>query len=163
MGNLTIYNQKGFSLIEAMIAMVILSIGLLAVGLMQIGAMKGNSNAISRTDGVAMAQSVMDILRTLPVEDPLLSGGSNLGAGMPAGNNLPTAAEIATADHPGDEIFASNPIPSINGQNYTIFWNVAENSPIADTRTVRVFVYWNDQKFGLNRAIMTSVVGGLYL
>ena len=163
MKRLIIDNQKGFSLIEAMIAMVILSVGLLAVGLMQIGAMKANTNAISRTDGVAMAQSVLDTLRTLPVDDPLLSGSGDLGAGMPAGNNLPTDDEIDDADHSGDEIFMSNRVFGVNGQKYTIFWNVIENSPVADTRTVRVFVYWNDQKFGLNRTIMTSVVGGLYL
>lgn len=156
-------NQNGFSLIEAMIAMVVLTVGLLAVGLLQIGAIKGNTNAISRSDGVAIAQTVLDELRSRPIDDTLLNTGANLNAGQPAGNTLPTAANIAAADHSGDEIFPTNQFTSQNGQTYTVLWNVLDNIPVTGAKTVRVFVYWNDQHFGVNRAIMTSVVGGLYL
>jgi type IV pilus assembly protein PilV len=158
-------NQQGFSLIEAMIAMVILSVGLMAVGLMQIGAMKGNTNALSRGDGVAMAQSVMDTLRSLPMDDDLLKDDEptpivDLDLGVDT-NYADLDPDAAT--HSGSELFGSDEITGVNNQTYTIFWNVDDDSPIAETKTVRVFVYWNDQKFGLNRAIMTSVVGGLYL
>lgn len=156
-------NQKGFSLIEAMIAMMILTIGLLAVGLMQVSAMKGNTNALSRTDGVAFAQSVMDRLRALPMSDALLTdtdGGVNLNAGMATGGGDPNPA---VADHPPTLLYGANPITGMNGQSYTIFWNVTDNTPVTGAKTLRVFVYWTDPKFGLNRAIMTSVLGGLYL
>ena len=157
MKNRFLKNQQGFSLIEAMIAMVILSVGLLAVGLMQISAIKGNTNALSRTDGVAMAQSVMDRLRGLPIDDALLSdvdpASTNLDDGRAAGG----APDDTLAGH--SEGLVTGP----NGQNYTVFWNVDEDTPVANAKTVRVFVYWTDQKFGLNRTIMTSVIGGLYL
>ncbi|MCD6527863.1 MAG: type IV pilus modification protein PilV, partial [Desulfuromonas sp.] len=163
MRKLTIQNQQGFSLIEAMIAMVILSIGLLAVGLMQIGAMKANTNAISRSDGVTMAQSVMDTLRSLPLNDDRLSDNDNttidLDDGRAVGNNAPIAAN---AGHEGDEIFATNPTLGMNGKNYNIFWNIDDDTPVTGTKTIRLFVYWTDQKFGLNRVITTSVLGGLY-
>jgi len=155
-----IKNQKGFSLIEALVAMVILTVGLLAVGLMQIGAMKGNSNAIGRSDGAAIAQSAMDTLRTLPLNPPVathpLSGGADLDAGA-------TNPDGAGAGHFGSEIFASDTVVGANGQTYTIFWNVRDDIPVTSAKTVRVFVYWTDPKFGQNRAIMTSVLGGLYL
>ena len=154
-------NQSGFSLIEALVAMAILSIGLLAVSLMQIGAMKGNSNAINRSDGSAIAQSVMDTLRSVPLDNSLLTAvGDDLDNGIATGGNQPIPGD---ADHTGTEIFGTNPVAGANGQSYTVFWNVLDDSPVTNAKTIRVFVYWNDSRFGLNRAITTSVVGGLYL
>ena len=158
MKNLPIQNQNGFSLIEAMIAMVILSVGLMAVGLMQIGAMKGNSNALGRSDGVAMAQSQLDTLRCLPFNDPLLTdNGSTINAGRAVGGVF----DDTLAAHTIGEV------AGINGQQYTIFWNIDDNDIDGDgdidTKTIRLFTYWTDQKFGLNRVIVTSVLGGLYL
>lgn len=149
-------NRQGFSLIEVIVAMAILTFGLLAVGLMQIGAMKGNVNATGRSSGVSVAQSVMDDLRSLPLDHALLQD-VNVGAldrGAAAGGTPPDPAQ---ADHNPGAITA----PS--GQVFTVFWNVADDTPLDSAKTVRVFVYWNDPHFGLNRAIMTSVVGGLYL
>ena len=60
---------------------------------MQIGAMRANTNALGRTDGVAIAQSVLDTLRALPLDDPLLldgggahNGTAGLNDGAPADN-----------------------------------------------------------------------------
>lgn len=148
--------QQGFSLIEVIVAMAILTFGLLAVGLMQIGAMKGNTNSIGRSSGVAVAQSVMDDLRSLPLDHALLDD-VNVGfldRGAASGGADPNATQ---ADHnPGT-------ITAASGQVFTVFWNVADDTPLVSAKTIRVFVYWNDSHFGLNRAIMTSVVGGLYL
>jgi len=157
-----LHSQSGFSLVEAMIAMVILAVGLLAVGLMQISAMKGNTNALSRGDGVSFAQSVMDTLRSIPMDSALLvdNGGTNLDDGIAAGNVAPNPGN---ADHSGTELFGANPTAGLNGMNYTIFWNVDDDIPVSGAKSVRVFVYWNDNKFGRNRVIVTSVVGGLYL
>lgn len=156
----TIHNQHGFSLVEAMIAMVILMVGLLAVGLMQIGAMKGNTNALGRADGVAMAESVMDTLISFSLDNALLTdNGSVLDAGAATAGNPPVPGN---ADHTGSELFGANPVQGANGMNYTVFWNIADDSPTADAKTVRLFVYWDDQRFGLNRVVSTTVVGGLY-
>ncbi|MCK4503060.1 MAG: prepilin-type N-terminal cleavage/methylation domain-containing protein [Desulfuromonadales bacterium] len=152
MRKLLIKNQRGFSLIEAMIAMVILSIGLMAVGLMQIGAMKANANAFSRSDGVVMAQSVMDTLRCLPLDDDLLV---DTGTAIDAGKAVGGVFNDALADQSLGNVVGSN------GQNYTIFWNVVDDT-LTNSKTVRLFVYWTDQS-GLNRTIVTSVLGGLYL
>ena len=99
-------NQRGFSLIEAIVAMAILTVGLLAVGLMQISAMKGNTNALSRGDGVAVAQSVMDMLRSLPLDHNLLADEDPPVADL----DLGAAANYAglapgSATHSGAELF----------------------------------------------------------
>ncbi|MBW2185562.1 MAG: prepilin-type N-terminal cleavage/methylation domain-containing protein [Deltaproteobacteria bacterium] len=159
-----IHNQQGFSLVEAMIAMVILSIGLMAVGLMQISAMKSNTNALSRSDGVAISQSVMDTLRCLPLNDIRISDVDTSAVNLNDGSSVGGANPVAgNAGHQGDEIFATNPILGSNGQSYNIFWNIDDDTPIEGAKTLRLFVYWTDQRFGLNRVIVTSILGGFYL
>jgi type IV pilus assembly protein PilV len=152
-------NQRGFSLVEALIAMVLLSVGLLAAGLLQIGGIKANANAAGRTSGVSLAQSVMDDLRTLPLDDDLLSdtdgdGATGLNAGMASSGGNPTPDN---ADQSRGQVTTSD------GRTYTVFWNVVEGAPVNGTKTLRLFVYWNDQKFGLNKVVMTTVLGGYYL
>ena len=159
---ISLSNQKGFSLIEALIAMLILSVGLLAVAMLQVSAMKANTNALSRTDGVSVAQSVLDTLRTLPMSDARLSDGDDtddLYTGMAtSGTNFTPD----NADHSGSELYGSDSITGPTGQTYTIFWNVADNDD-TNSKTVRLFVYWTDQKLGLDHTIVTTVLGGLYL
>lgn len=134
--------------------MVILSVGLMAVGLMQIGAMKGNTNALGRSDGLAVAQSQLDLLRALPMNDAQLAdNGSVLDAGQAVGGVF----DDTQADH------TNGSVTGANGQSYTVFWNVLDDTPVAGAKTIRLFTYWTDQKFGLNRVITTSVLGGLYL
>ena len=149
-------NQKGFSLVETLIAIVVLSVGLLAVSLLQIGAMKGNSNAIGRTMGVSLAQSYMDDLKSRSLDDPLLvdsgDNGDNLDDGQASGSSAPAPA---SADHSAGQITADD------GRVYTVFWNVTDDVPVSGSKAVRVFVYWNDQRFGLSRVIVTSVLGGV--
>jgi|LGVF01.2.fsa_nt_gb type IV pilus assembly protein PilV len=148
-------NEHGFSLIEAMIAMVILSIGLMAVGLMQIGAMRANTSASNRGDGMAVAQSTLDRLRGLPLDDTLLADNNSLiDAGSAPAGGVP---DDTLADHSDGTVIGSN------GQSYTVFWNITDNAPVTGAKTIRLFVYWTDQRFGLNRVISTSVIGGLYL
>ena len=144
--------------------MVLLSIGLLGAGLMQIGSMKANTNAAGRTFGVGLAQSVMNDLRSRPLDyvlsatDPLDDedgdGRAGLDDGMAVGGGNPIPAN---ADQSMGQITASD------GRDYTIFWNVADNMPMNGTKTLKLYVYWNDAKFGLNKVIMTTVLGGFYL
>ncbi len=55
--------QKGFTLVEVLVALVILSIGLLGVAGMQINGMKGNHNAFLRSQGLQYAYEVLDMMR----------------------------------------------------------------------------------------------------
>jgi len=158
-----IRNQRGFSLIEALIAMVLLSIGLLGAGLMQIGGIKANTNAAGRTTGLGVAQSIMEDLRSLPLDDARLSDtgsrGNNLDDGRPVAGGNPIPLD---ADQRWDGT-ATGLYTAADGQTYTVFWNVDQDAPLDGARTLRLFVYWNDQRFGLNKVVMTTVLGGLYL
>jgi prepilin-type N-terminal cleavage/methylation domain-containing protein len=69
--------EAGFTLIELMVAIAILTIGLLAVASMQIASIGGNRSAYRTTEGVTLAQDRMERLLFRPFADPLLDVGNN--------------------------------------------------------------------------------------
>lgn len=156
MGRILMKNQRGFSLVEALIAILLLGVGMLATGLMQIGGIEGNANATGRTVGLSLAQSIMEDLRGRPLDDPLLSdvGGQGLDDGM---------ATVGQQPNPSAADCSAGQITTSDGRNYTVFWNVAEDMPVTKTKTVRLFVYWSGPKFGQHRIVLTTVLGGFYL
>ena len=63
---LSISREEGFTLIEIMITLVILSIGLLALAGLQISAIKGNSFSRRMTTAVIMAEQTIEQIRSTP-------------------------------------------------------------------------------------------------
>ena len=68
-------NEEGFNLIEVLVAISILTIGLLAVAKMQGTALSGNSFAGAVTESSTLAQDRLEILLSLPYNDPTLVNG----------------------------------------------------------------------------------------
>ena len=60
------YKERGFTLIEVLIAMAIFSIGILGVGTMQIRSTTGNTSARIRTEASIWAQDRVETLMLLP-------------------------------------------------------------------------------------------------
>ncbi len=82
------YKERGFTLIEVLIAMAIFSIGILGVGTMQLRSTSGNTSARIRTEASIWAQ---DLVETLMLEDYSTSslltvGNHNNPPGTVAGN-----------------------------------------------------------------------------
>lgn len=75
--------QQGFSLIEVLIAMAILSIGLLAIASMQIGAINGNVSANRRSVSEKLGTDTMERLIRLNWSDSDLSIGNHTDPGNP--------------------------------------------------------------------------------
>lgn len=70
-------NEKGFTLIEALIALAIFSIGILAVATMQITAMNSNTIARLQTEAAALAVNEMERLNGLVYTDTDLNNGTH--------------------------------------------------------------------------------------
>ena len=123
-----ISNNKGFTIIEVLIAILILSVGILAAAGMQIGAIQGNAGSAELNGAMSLASGQLETLLATPWT----------AAGVPAdtgtlgvlGLNANTAA---TAD-------ASPPQP---GTPYTMYINVASLNPPTNTlQQVNVIVTW---------------------
>lgn len=125
-------DQKGFTLIELMVTLVVLSIGLLAIAFMQITAIHGNS----------FSNKMM--------------GANQLGARYIEEINLMNYSKVVDNDSDGesglsDNTAATADLSDLNvavggvGTTYDVFWNVATNLPGINTKTIRVIVTWLEE------------------
>ncbi|MFH1975916.1 MAG: prepilin-type N-terminal cleavage/methylation domain-containing protein [Pseudomonadota bacterium] len=71
------FNNKGFSLIEVMIALAIFSIGILGVASMQILSVNYNSHARRLTEATTRGVETLETLMILPYDSDDLDSGSN--------------------------------------------------------------------------------------
>ena len=111
--------EKGFTLLEVLIAISIFAIGILGVASMQITAIGGNTSARTHTEAATWAADRVERLMALPYNHPDLDA-------------------------------ANNPHPATEGV-YNIVWNVTDNTPITNTKTITVIVTWNTR--GANRSV----------
>ena len=65
-------SENGFTLMEVLIAVAIFSIGILGVAALQSGSIKGNTSARGATDIAVIASDCLEMLRSLPYDDPAL-------------------------------------------------------------------------------------------
>jgi len=125
--------EEGFTLLEVIVAISILTIGILAVASMQISSIRGNSFAGGVTEGTTWAGDQVERLVALPYDDPLLQdtdGDAAAGLSDTGFDNDPDTQ--ADADQ-----------QAIEGR-YIIYWNVADDTPITNTKTINVTVTWTD-------------------
>jgi len=94
--------QKGFTLIEILIAMAILAIGILGVLKMQISAIKGNATAMRLTEKFSITSNQIEYLMTLPYDHSdldMTNGTVRLPADQPlAGYTMSWTVEDNTDD-----------------------------------------------------------------
>lgn len=64
-------SQQGFSLVELLVAIVILAVGLLGLSGLQVSAMKTNSKSEGILAANSLAQMVIEEVMSLPGSDPL--------------------------------------------------------------------------------------------
>ncbi|TKB09377.1 type IV pilus modification protein PilV [Desulforhopalus sp. IMCC35007] len=73
-------NQKGFTLLEVLIALVILAIGILTVAAMQTTAIRGNATASHMTIANASTTDLFERLLNVSYDDALLTDGVHTDA-----------------------------------------------------------------------------------
>ena len=131
-------NNKGFTLLEILIAMLILSFGLLALAGMQVSGIKGNAGAIALTEAAVIGTNKIEQLMALPYDDPELSDTDNDGTNQDGDDN-------GTDDDGGDFGLADVPGGADHSETidrYDVYWNVAVDEPMGNTLRIRVFVRW---------------------
>ena len=125
------HNEEGFTLLEVLVAISILTFGLLAIGSMQVTSIRGNHFAGKVTDGTYLACDKMEDLMSRSYVhadlDPV--GNTHIDPSPPAG--------------------------------FTVEWVVAADSPLVDTKTVTVTVKWQDhgkQKTASVRQVVPRII-----
>ena len=114
-------NEAGFTLLEVIAAVSILTVGLLAVASMQTAAIQANDKAYRVTEGTTWAQNRLEYLMALPYEASLLSLGDD--------------QEDPSKDDPD----SPQPPPG-----YTITYNV-DPGPVTNTKLITVIAAQQDR------------------
>ena len=146
-------DQQGFTLIETVVAIGILSIGIVTLISMQTTAIRGNSQASHQT--IASDWSA-DQLEQIFAWEYTIDGNDNPLLVDQTGNG------VGGFDHT-DEAGAladGGPIVSPDG-SYTIYWNIADDLLMPETKSVRVIV--ERQEKGVIKTVTMDYLKAKYL
>ena len=132
-------NEKGFTLLEVIVAISVLTIGLLAVASMQVLAIKGNTLAFGVTEATSWAADQMEKLMIMPYDPDPGADDDPLDDKDKDGKSGLEDDTLVTADH------------NVTRGKYTVYWNIAVDAEANDTKTVNVIVTWRDH--GIQKSI----------
>ena len=128
--------QDGFTLIEILIAVVILTVGLLAVGTMQISAIKGNFMSGNTSIALTLASEKMEDLFNRDFNDPDNSDSNT--------SNNASLTSITNVDHQ-ENLNADGSVSA--GGLYRRIWNIADMaSPWPSMKEITVIVTWENNR-----------------
>lgn len=146
--------EQGFTLVEIMVATVILSIGLLASASMQLSAVHVNSSANGMTAATNLAQSSLEELMALQYTqvftDPDLISDEAVGGTLEPftdsnSNGLWDFGE-SYVDSNGNSVWDAAHVDPNPPPGYTITWSVIDNRPVEHVKLIRMYVTQNDKK-----------------
>lgn len=136
--------QSGFTLIEALIAVVILAIGLLGIAGLQATNLKNNLSAYNRSQATMLAYDMADRIRANSTEANLLATSAYVAAS--------TASEQATCKN------TTGCLPALMAQNDRAQWNANISNALpsgtgsitvdAASRTYTITITWDDNRNG---------------
>ena len=143
-------SERGFTLVEVLIALVVFSVGLLGIAGLQITSLKANHGSATRTQAVYLAYDVIDRMRANPTAaiagaykialDVTPTGGTVAGDDLVAWrNNIANALPVGSVSPSGSVEFD----PATNLFTVKIVWDdshadVASTQRAADVVTFSV-------------------------
>jgi len=133
-------SRKGFTLLEVLIAFIILAVGLLGLAALQIIAIKANAFSKEMTQASAIAQAKLEELKNLPFSDVKLHPTDSPGSSDCDDPNLCCLEEQDCHPFPNEsEDWYQE---EIKGVTYMIRHKVWENTPSNGMRKVKLWVEW---------------------
>ena len=146
----TVFRQRGFSLIEALVAFLILSVGMLGIASLQLISLKAGKTAELRTVAVIKAEEILERIRNNPaavlsyaVTDGDLGVDNNCDDG--GGTiNVCNSAEMAEDDIYNWKSDLRTSLPDNAGTTATV--DVVAPAPgVNPTATVTVTISWQER------------------
>jgi len=125
--------NAGFTLIESMLAMAILSISLLALAGLQLTALRGNAMSRRMATAVSLAEQKLEQLKNTPYV--------NIVSESPPVNIDPDTGQVTA-----------------NVTQWTREVVVTDASPMVNTKTVTVTVTWQDQS-RTHKVPLVTIIG----
>jgi type IV pilus assembly protein PilV len=130
--------QKGFTLLEVIIAISILTVGILAMASLQGSAIIANASATDITDATTLASDRLEKLASLAYDDTDLNDTDGDGAtGLIDTGFDSDPLTVNDADYGIIQQTA-------RGKTYSVYWNIAEDDPKVGTKMIQVVVAWED-------------------
>jgi type IV pilus assembly protein PilV len=128
-------DRRGFSLVEVLIAIFLLSIGIMGMATLQARGIRSNDLANRTTQAGTLAQFKLEEF----IHRTSATGGETFAAG--------------TTQDP------DNPIDAMGdaGGIFTRSWTFTDDSPVPNAQTVEVTVTWNDI-IGQHRVVSRGVI-----
>lgn len=127
-------DAAGFTLVEVLVALFILSVGILGVSNMFITAIKANALGRNLTVANRLAQNLMEQVKTQTFGEVLNDLDNNTGISNKIVSGTAATATFKEAEATG----------GLNAVTYTVTLTQVADSPITGLNTVTVTVTWRD-------------------
>ncbi len=147
--------SRGFTLIELMVSVCIMAIAFAGLATMQIACINGNSIASNLTTAITLAQDTMEALISLDYNDTDLVDNNTANNALLSTAILDLYGGVGTPPQMDDGHRDENIDAQGNaGGMYTRTWNVADNEPLTNRKTVVIHVLWQTHQVSVS-----SIVG----
>lgn len=122
-------DERGYSLIELVVSILMFALGFIGVMKMQQQAIMGNGFSMQMGNALSIADTQSEVLRALPLTEPEMTLGAHAGGALPA----------------------------LQGVVYMLSWDVNTTSlgAAVDAREVDIRVRWTEK--GLNHQITMNM------
>jgi prepilin-type N-terminal cleavage/methylation domain-containing protein len=127
--------NKGFTLIEVLVAIIILAVGILTVSQMTVLGLKTTTVIKQHMEAREIMAKGFEVIKLLNIDDPLLV--DNCGADTLFLDSLAGAYQASPANIVGQ---------TIGTTPYIVYWNVVDSFPQANLKTIRMMVYKSTQR-----------------
>jgi len=147
--------EGGFTLLELLMALAILGVGLLGIVKMQMQSGFGNMTARNRTAAVNLARSKVEEFRRIKeYYIPVAGAGTVIGSDL---INDGDDNDLGNWSSPDNTVTGDLTETGETGGRFAMAWNIADNTPENNMKTVRIRVTWTEGSIPRSMILETQI------